>query len=49
MRIRERSACKTVWACDVMRDKHEVRMSDMRCPCECRYAVVKVVWSITLA
>ena len=30
MRNRERSAWKRVWACDAMRDKHEVRMSDMR-------------------
>ena len=30
MRNRERSAWKQVWARDAMRDKHRVRMSDMR-------------------
>jgi hypothetical protein len=42
MRIRERSAWKEVWSCDAMRDKHEVRMSDMRPRCACRGAVAKV-------
>lgn len=47
MRIRERSAWKRVWACGAMRDKHEVRMSDMRPRCECRVVVAKVdSWAV---
>jgi len=47
MRIRERSAWKGVWARSAMRDKHEVRMSDMRCRGECHPAVAMVDSSIT--
>ena len=49
MRIRERSAWNRLCARDAMRDKHEVRMSDMRCLCECRAVVVKAAAVITLA
>jgi hypothetical protein len=41
MRNRERSAWKEVWAFDAMRDKHEVRMSDMRPAGNCRPTVAK--------
>lgn len=41
MRNRERSACGEVWAFDAMRDKHEVRMSDMRPAGNCRPTVAK--------
>jgi hypothetical protein len=47
MRIRERSAWIRVWSSDAMRDKHEVRMSDMRPQCECRAPVAKVdSWAV---
>jgi hypothetical protein len=41
MRNRERSAWRRVLSSDAMRDKHEVRMSDMRATGECRPAVAK--------
>lgn len=41
MRNRERSAYRQVWAFDAMRDKHEVRMSDMRPTGECCPIVAK--------
>jgi hypothetical protein len=42
MRNRERSAWSEVCAPLVMRDKHEVRMSDMRPVGVCRRLVVKI-------